>query len=428
MQKKIILEEWDRLCRDIGCRLAGSPAEFAAAEFMAEKFRQYGAASTVLEKFPIQKRAVKSEYLEVCLNGSWQKNPVLMLSGSPGTEGKTLEADAVIFYTPVDFQRKDLSYLHDKAVIFYGTDYTPQTNYSRLMAAKPAFILFADIRYPGKTPVAESLIPHYVVQHGAVPSASVGLLSVWEWMQNGLSRIRLNIDGGSIAGESVNVIADYPGRDPSAGMIITGSHLDSQINSAGADDNASGMVFQLALARLLKENKLRHTVRHISFGTEEQLSVGSAAYVRRHSAEIKKNGRFMINADSCGTLPGWNEVTCCSTGKVWQAFETIMNKYGYYGKVSFAPTPFIDLMPFNTRGVPGIWINRHNCSAGRFQHHRASDAPETVSPEVIAAHAAIAAEFILQIDQGMIQIPPLPAEMQSAVDAGWQEFFGEKIN
>ncbi len=427
MQKKFILEDLHQLCHDIGSRPAGSLTELAAAEFMAEKFRQYGATSTAIERFMMQVRKVKSESLEVCLNGVWQKFPALMLSGSPGTGGQTLETEAVIFYAAVDFQRQDLGYLHDKAVILYGTDYTPQINYRRLMEAKPAFLVFADSRYPKKAPVAESLIPHYVEQYGAVPSVSVGLLSVWEWMQNNLSRIRLNIDGGSVPGESVNVVAEYPGNDPDAGIIIIGSHLDSQVNTAGADDNASGMVFQLALARILKDKKLRHTVRYISFGTEEQLSVGSAAYVRQHSDEIKKHGKFMINADSCGTLLGWNEVTCCASPDVWLAFETLMNKYGCYGKVSFAPTPFIDLMPFNACGVPGLWINRHNCTAGRFQHHRPSDSVEMISPAVISTHAAAVAEFILQIDRKELEIPPLSAAMQSEIGSGWQEFFGEKI-
>ena len=135
----------------------------------------------------------------------------------------------------------------------------------------------------------------------------------------------------------------------------------------------------------------------------------------------------MINTDSCGTMLGWNEVTCCTTAKVWQGFEAIMNKHGYYGKASFSPTPFIDLMPFNACGVPGLWLNRHNCSAGRFQHHRPSDDVEMISPAIIADHAAIAAEFILKVDCGMIQIPPLPLKTQSEVDTGWLEFFGEKI-
>jgi hypothetical protein len=422
-----ISDELNELINLTGSRLAGSAAERKGAEFMAEKFRKYGAASVDLETFPMMATEVKKQSLEVRINGKWQSIPVNLLSGGvPGTDGRIIEAEPVMFYSAVDYQRKDLSYLKGKAVIHFGTNYAPLANYQRLMAAEPAFILLADTRFPGKENRVNAILPHYVRQAGAVPSVSIALGEVWEWaLQNG-DMLRLCIDGGSFPRESVNVIATFPGSDPDAGVIYIGSHIDSQATSPGADDNASGMMFQLALARELAADKLRHTICYGAFGTEEQLSVGSTAYVKRHRDEIIRRGRFMINADSCGTLLGWDEVNCCAEKQVWETLRQIMAANGVYANVNLEPDPFTDLMPFNSCAVPGIWLARSNCLTGRFQHHSTLDTPEAISPEVLAVRARIAAELIRKIDCGELTVSPLDKETQEAVNASWQEFFGEE--
>jgi Zn-dependent M28 family amino/carboxypeptidase len=48
-----------------------------------------------------------------------------------------------------------------------------------------------------------------------------------------------------------------------------GSHYDSVVGTVGANDNASGVAATLELARLLKGNKLRRTVRFVFFVNEE---------------------------------------------------------------------------------------------------------------------------------------------------------------
>ena len=82
---------------------------------------------------------------------------------------------------------------------------------------------------------------------------------------------------------SGNVIAHIPGTDDAAGILFAGGHHDTQADSPGADDNASGTAAIVELARILAERApFRRSLRLISFGAEEQLSVGSACYVRSH--------------------------------------------------------------------------------------------------------------------------------------------------
>ncbi|AMM50561.1 peptidase M28 [Rufibacter sp. DG15C] len=64
-----------------------------------------------------------------------------------------------------------------------------------------------------------------------------------------------------------NVIASFGMEHPK--RIIVGAHYDVCGNQEGADDNASGVVGLLELARLMKGQKLNHRVDLVSYTLEE---------------------------------------------------------------------------------------------------------------------------------------------------------------
>jgi len=83
-----------------------------------------------------------------------------------------------------------------------------------------------------------------------------------------------------------NVIADVPGTDPSAGMILVGGHLDSWDLGTGAIDDASGVAIVTAAAkRIMDAGRPRRTIRVIWFGDEETGGAGSKAYFDAHKQE-----------------------------------------------------------------------------------------------------------------------------------------------
>ena len=62
-------------------------------------------------------------------------------------------------------------------------------------------------------------------------------------------------------------------------MLIVSSHLDS-VGNAGADDNGSGTISALAMARALKDTPLKYNLRIVAFDEEELGLVGSEAYAQ----------------------------------------------------------------------------------------------------------------------------------------------------
>lgn len=413
-----------KITEEIGCRPAGTIQEKLAAEYMAEQFQKYGAENVTIESFKALTPRINRLTMNVCLHGKWENAPALLLGCSPGTDGKIIEAEPVIFYSACDFQLPDLAQrVHGKCVIHYGTNLGSETNYRKLMEAEPAMLLFTDIRYPGNTPTGDGLLPAWCRHFGTIPSVSIAFYDLWKWVQNDLSAIRLVIDGGFELGMSHNVIADFPGEK--AGIIYTGSHLDTQQGTVGADDNASGMVTQLAIAHGLAKNRRdRRTVRQIAFGTEEQLSVGSAAYARAHRSEIAENGILMLNLDSCGSLLGWTDMLYVSSPECRLVWEKILLDHGLGSTCTTEPVPFIDLLPFNACGVPGMWLSRKNCTSGRFYHHRPENTSDKVSIEVIALNTECILDFLNYLNESSPEKWCFSPEIQKKVNQLWNDFFG----
>ncbi|RVT39462.1 M20/M25/M40 family metallo-hydrolase [Sphingobium algorifonticola] len=85
---------------------------------------------------------------------------------------------------------------------------------------------------------------------------------------------------------SGNVIAEVPGTDPAAGIIVAACHLDSWDLGTGAIDDGAGCAIASAAARLVMKNERpRRTIRLLLAGSEEVGGFGARAYFAAHKEE-----------------------------------------------------------------------------------------------------------------------------------------------
>lgn len=414
------------LTGEIGVRLAGTPGEAAAAAYVARELAAAGAA-VGREEFPVQARAVQSEELEVCIDGGWHKAACSLFANTPGTEGRWLEAPLEFFEAPTDYQAIDLkARLQGKLVLHLGCHIESREHYRRLIEARPAGLLMVDVRYPGTVPLADSMFPAYTRAVGAVPALNIAYQDAWQWRQRGATRARIRVHGGMRPATSANVIAELPGSDSAAGVIYLGGHHDTQAGSVGADDNGSATAGLIELVRVLAPRPRRRTLRLISFGAEEQLSVGSTAYVRRHRAELARNGCVMFNLDSFGSWLGWNTMVANGPAELRAAVAPHFSRHGQHLQWTREIVPYADHFPFVAAGIPGLYLGRQNCTAGRFFHHRPDDDLTRVDPVRMAALLNAVADCI--DDWATAATLPfataIPADQQAAVDACWEDLFG----
>ena len=414
-----ILKDVAYLTRQIGVRLSGSPQEQAAAKYLQQRFLEY-VPECEIETFPTVCSDV-AVTLQLRTGNTWCNLPALRLNLTEVVD--CLEAPIVVWDNHTDYQREDLSCLTGKAVLHWG-NIGPEDHYRRLMAAKPAFLMVVDTRYPSENPIANSLLPAWVKRYGAVPSVSVPYLTVWQLMRQNPDLARLRMTGSTYPGTSYNVVATIPGTDPDAGIIYMGGHIDSVVNSVGADDNAVGCAIIVEMARILSQTSHKRTLRFIAFGTEEQLSVGSAMYLRQHREEVETKGVFMCNFDSCGCMLGWNTFSVNANDTLAGTMERILHEADVYYLANRAPDPYNDLFPFTLAGVPGITFLRCNCESGKFYHHQPNNTIDILSGDVLAQLATAGCRLVTHMANENLDAYGVDPAARDAVVSLWENEYG----
>jgi beta-ureidopropionase / N-carbamoyl-L-amino-acid hydrolase len=93
---------------------------------------------------------------------------------------------------------------------------------------------------------------------------------VQTWMEEAGMTVRIDAAG--------NMIGRYPGRNPSARALATGSHMDT-VPVGGRYDGCLGVLAGIEVVRVLRENDLHldHPVEVIVFTDEERSVIGSKA-------------------------------------------------------------------------------------------------------------------------------------------------------
>ncbi len=182
---------------------------------------------------------------------------------------------------------------------------------------------------------------------------------VSNWLAAGEEvRVRLGIDAEFTPGAlSHNVIAEQPGTHPEDGYVVVCGHYDTEYNSPGAIDNASGIAGILDMVERLADAAPRRTVRYIAFGAEEPMMLGSYWHVRR----LKDRGELRACAATvCLDMIACNEPTWIwatdGERRIKDLAERSANAIGIpekYGPIEWITDPWAtsDQYPFQAEGV-----------------------------------------------------------------------------
>ncbi|RIA46075.1 Zn-dependent M28 family amino/carboxypeptidase [Hephaestia caeni] len=185
--------------------------------------------------------------------------------------------------------------------------------------------------------------------------------------------------------ESGNVIAEVPGSDPDAGIVLVGGHLDSWDLGTGAIDDASGVAITAAAAkRIMAAGQPRRTIRVVWFGAEEVGGFGGEAYAKAHGDE-----RHAAAAESD-----------FGADRIWR-FETNLpgsaTAVGDRLQAALAPLGIVrgtgiagdgaDVGPMMAKGVAAIDLNQSGLRYFDW-HHTPEDTLDRVDPEQLRQNVA----------------------------------------
>jgi aminopeptidase YwaD len=387
--------DWRALCEEIGERRAGSAAERRAAEFIAGRFADKGLGPVRIETFPCTSLRTSATSVHEPRGRGWRHVEAVTLVGAPGLPGPApIEGKLVWLEAPEGFARITPRSLRGQILALFGPLPTSAADHQRLLAAEPAVVIHVDERLPFPWTKNDGVYPHWVQKFGMPPTITVPYTEAWRWRRDGVQRLRVRIKADLIAATSQNVIAEVPGREPQLPAIVVTAHHDTQCGNPGADDNASGVVCVLALATAFRRARPRRTLRFVSFGAEEQLSVGSTAYVEAHPISPRDTG-LVVNFDSVSSPLGHFVLSVAGDDRLLRFSRDRLAEFGLDVAALPEITPFSDHFPFNRRGVPSLWFMRTNFPGGRWQHHSPHDTLANVAPAEVtrllrAVHPVIA--------------------------------------
>ncbi|MCS7298233.1 MAG: M28 family peptidase [Bacteroidia bacterium] len=196
--------------------------------------------------------------------------------------------------------------------------------------------------------------------------------------------VRVNLKGSLRQTQGWNVSARLAGRSSDSAWVV-GAHYDHlgfmrRAVFWGANDNASGVAFLLALATLLRQigEKPPYDVWFVAFGAEELGLLGSQAWVAHPPLPLSRL-RGMLNFD----LVGFGEKGVAVVGApdhphLWQQIDSLRLDIGWqFPSLLLRPmTPNSDQYPFHQKGVPSLFLY---LEGGPGFYHDIHDRPETLS-------------------------------------------------
>lgn len=113
------------------------------------------------------------------------------------------------------------------------------------------------------------------------------------------------------AGSSNNIIVTKTGTVYPNTYLIIDAHYDT-INGKGTNDNGSGTVLVMELARLLKEIDTEYSIKFIHFSGEEDGLIGSNYYVNNTVIPENLDIKLVLNIDEVGGFAGMtNDTIVC---------------------------------------------------------------------------------------------------------------------
>ena len=204
---------------------------------------------------------------------------------------------------------------------------------------------------------------------------------------------------------SGNVVAEVPGTDKGAGVILIGGHLDSWELGTGAIDDGAGVAITTGAAKLIldRPQRPRRTIRVVWFGDEETGGFGGLAYDKAHVGE-----HHALAAESD-----------FGADRVWRIQMNLPPEAKSVGDrlaAALAPLGVLrgqgaggggeDVGPVLARGVAGVDLNQNGLRYFDY-HHTPEDTLDRIDPEQLKQNVAAWATMLAVVADAPEPIGPV---------------------
>jgi hypothetical protein len=396
------------LCTEVGPRPAGSAADGRAVAWGLETLRRLGFAGVRAESVTVPHWERGEARVEI--TAPWPQPLVACaLGGSVATPEDGIEAEVVAAASLDDLKALGEARVRGRIVFFRGHMERTRTGsgYGTAVAVRGRGAAEA-AKFGALAVVIRSVgtdsnrLPHTGGMHYDSTGTRIPALALSapdadlldRQIASGMPvRLRVRNTSRSLPEErSANVVGEFPGRGPNAGIVVIGGHLDSWDLGQGAHDDGAGVATMIAAAKLAAaQGPLRHTIRVVLFANEEFGLSGGRDYAARHAAELDRHvlamesdlGAFHVFGFATGFGPGRESLV----GPIAALLAPIGGEF--MGNDSRGDA---DTGPLAGKGVPVFELATD--AAPYFDlHHSANDTFDEIDPkllrESIAGYAAL---------------------------------------
>jgi len=285
------------LSEKIGPRIGGTESEKRAADYLADQLDRFG-YKTRLEPFPVADKflaQIGDPRIVLPNDLCWQAG-----AAPGGKHGVTVQGPA-----------RDVGSV--TAPVWPADVAGSVVLADDLTAARPAFVAEAAARGA----IAVVLLPADAVfprrasayQPSGLTDAPIPVVGVAQ-VQKRLLRealavvntLPLSISTAAHRGLiSNNVIGERKGRGSKSPIVMVSGHYDTVVGAPGANDDGSGTVLTLEIARVLAKLPTEATLRFALWGSEEQGLIGSRYHVAQLAQDQRDRYRAVFQNDMVAT-------------------------------------------------------------------------------------------------------------------------------
>lgn len=214
------------------------------------------------------------------------------------------------------------------------------------------------------------------------PADRLGRQLVGQWMETAGMQVRIDPAG--------NLIGRYPGQDPPAPALATGSHLDT-VPNGGRYDGAYGVLAGLEVIRVLQEQQihLHHPLEVIAFTDEEGTMLGSKAI----AGSLLPDPSHYRHADGTDIESRLDDLGGC-----WQRIsqaQRCCQDMAAFVELHVEQGPVLEAIAVEIGVVTGIVAQRRFVITVQGQASHAGTTPMSMRQDALVA----AAEIVLAVNQ-----------------------------
>jgi hypothetical protein len=408
------------LTTEVGPRLAGTEAEARARDWAVKKLTALGFSNVRVESFSMPVWSRGRESAEIL--APFPQPLVVAALGNSGSTGPDGVSGEIVAFDSVDALKAAADDLVRGKVVFidhampanqdgsgYGQFGAARRQGPTIASGKGALAIV--IRSIGTDRNRRD--PHtgvMVFENGAKPIPAGALSNpdadqLLRILKRGQPvRMKLVLESRVVAGQSGNVIAEVPGRDPSLPPVLVGGHLDSWDQGTGAVDDGAGVAIAAASAKhIMDAGRPLRTIRVVWFGAEEMGLFGGEDYRKQHG---KEPHHALIESDF-GADKIWKVESKLGDARKAEA-EAIGKALAPLGIVtgSFNEADGSDIGPMLSDGHPGVGLSQDGTRYFDL-HHTPDDTLDKIDPAQLRQNVA-AWTTVLAILSGGIEEPKKP--------------------